>query len=37
MGIAGIGMIAPNIKTIQESCSAASDYFNLYERKPKWI
>jgi ABC-type multidrug transport system fused ATPase/permease subunit len=34
MGIAGIGMIAPNIKTIQESCSAASDYFNLYERKP---
>ena len=35
MGIAGIGMIAPNIKTIQESCSAASDYFNLYERKPE--
>ena len=34
MGIAGIGMISPNIKTIQESCSAASDYFNLYERKP---
>ena len=34
MGIAGISMIAPNIKTIQESCSAASDYFNLYERKP---
>ena len=34
MGIAGIGMIAPNIKTIQESCSAASDYFNLYDRKP---
>ena len=35
MGIAGIGLIAPNIKTIQESCSAASDYFNLYERKPE--
>ena len=35
MGIAGIGMIAPNFKTIQESCSAASDYFNLYERKPE--
>ena len=35
MGIAGIGMIAPNIKTIQESCSAASDYFNLYERRPE--
>ena len=34
MGIAGIGIIAPNIKTIQESCSAASDYFNLYDRKP---
>ena len=34
MGIAGIGMIAPNLKTIQESCSAASDYFNLYDRKP---
>ena len=35
MGIAGVGMIAPSIKTIQESCSAASDYFNLYERKPE--
>ena len=35
MGIAGIGMIAPNIKTIQESCTAASDYFNLYDRKPE--
>ena len=34
MGIAGIGMIAPNIKTIQESCAAASDYFNLYDRVP---
>ena len=35
MGIAGLGMIAPNIKTIQESCSAASDYFNLQERRPE--
>jgi ABC-type multidrug transport system fused ATPase/permease subunit len=35
MGIAGIGMIAPNIKQIQESCTAASDYFNLYDRKPE--
>ena len=34
MGIGGIGMITPNLKQIQESCSAASDYFNLYERKP---
>ena len=35
MGIAGIGMIAPTLKNIQEACSAASDYFNLYERKPE--
>jgi ABC-type multidrug transport system fused ATPase/permease subunit len=35
MGIAGIGMIAPTLKMIQEACSAASDYFNLYERKPE--
>ena len=35
MGVAGIGMVAPNLKTIQESCAAASDYFNLYERKPE--
>ena len=33
MGIADIGLIAPNLKIIQEACSAASDYFNLYERK----
>ena len=35
MGIAGLGMISPNLKAIKESCSAASDYFNLYERKPE--
>ena len=35
MGIGGIGMVGPNIKAVQESCSAASDYFNLYERKPQ--
>ena len=34
MGIGGIGFGAPSIKQIQESCAAASDYFNLYERKP---
>ena len=34
MGIGGIGLIAPNLKQIQESCAAASDYFNLYDRKP---
>ena len=35
MGIGGIGMLGPNLKMVQESCSAASDYFNLYERKPQ--
>ena len=35
MGIAGLGMVSPNIKTIQESCAAASDYFNLHDRKPE--
>ncbi len=33
MGIMGIGMIAPNIKVVQGSCSATSDYFSLYERE----
>ena len=33
MGIMGIGMIAPNIKIVQESCTACSDYFTLYERE----
>ena len=34
MAIMGFGLIAPNVKIIQESCSASSDYFTLYERKP---
>ena len=34
VGLQTINIIAPNIKEIQESCSAASDYFNLYNRKP---
>ena len=35
MGIMGIGITAPNIKVIQESCTATSDYFTLYEREPQ--
>ena len=35
MGITGLGTIAPMLKSIKESCAAASDYFNLYERKPQ--
>ena len=35
MGIMGIGLTAPNIKIIQESCTATSDYFSLYERIPE--
>ena len=35
MGIMDIGLTAPNIKVIQESGSATSDYFTLYEREPK--
>ena len=35
MGIMGIGLTAPNIKVIQESCTATSDYFTLYEREPQ--
>ena len=35
MGIMGIGLTAPNIKVIQESCTACSDYFTLYEREPQ--
>ena len=34
MAIMGFGLIAPNIKIIQESCTAASDYFTLVEREP---
>ena len=26
-------MVAPNIKIVQESCTATSDYFTLYERE----
>ena len=35
IGFTSINIIGPNIKVIQESCSAASDYFNLYKRKPQ--
>ena len=35
MGIMGIGISGPNMKVIQESCTAASDYFTLYEREPQ--
>ena len=34
MAIMGFGLIAPNVKIIQESCTASSDYFTLVERKP---
>ena len=34
MAIMGFGLIAPNIKLIQESCTASSDYFTLVEREP---
>ena len=34
MAIMGFGLIAPNVKIIQESCTASSDYFTLIERKP---
>ena len=33
--ILSIGLVAPNIKIIQESALASSDYFTLYERKPQ--
>jgi len=35
MGILGIGLTAPNLKIIQESCTATSDYFTLCEREPQ--
>ena len=35
VAILSIGVTAPNIKIIQESALAASDYFTLYEREPK--
>ena len=34
MAIMGIGLIAPDFKIIQESCTASSDYFTLTEREP---
>jgi ABC-type multidrug transport system fused ATPase/permease subunit len=33
IGLSSINIIGPNIKVIQESCAAASDYFNLLNRK----
>ena len=34
IGLQTILVLGPNIKGIEESCAAASDYFNLYNRKP---
>ena len=35
ISILSIGVTAPNIKIIQESSIASSDYFTLYEREPR--
>ena len=35
IAILSIGVTAPNLKIIQESAIASSDYFTLYERKPQ--
>ena len=35
VAILSIGVTAPNLKIIQESAIASSDYFTLYERKPQ--
>ncbi len=35
IAILSIGITAPNIKIIQESAIASSDYFTLYEREPQ--
>jgi ABC-type multidrug transport system fused ATPase/permease subunit len=35
IAVFSIGTIAPNVKIIQESAIASSDYFTLYERKPQ--
>ena len=35
ISILSIGVTAPNIKIIQESSIASSDYFTLYEREPQ--
>jgi ABC-type multidrug transport system fused ATPase/permease subunit len=35
IAILSIGLTAPNVKIIQESAIASSDYFTLYEREPQ--
>ena len=35
VSILSVGLTAPNIKIIQESAIASSDYFTLYEREPQ--
>ena len=35
IAVFSIGTIAPNVKIIQESAIASSDYFTLFERKPQ--
>ena len=35
IGLIGLGTGAPNLKVIQEACTATSDYFTLYEREPQ--
>ena len=35
IAVMSLGSVAPNIKIIQESAIASSDYFTLYERVPK--
>ena len=36
VAILSIGVTAPNVKIIQESAIASSDYFTLYEREPQF-
>ena len=35
IAILSVGFTAPNLKTVQESAIASSDYFTLYEREPQ--
>jgi ABC-type multidrug transport system fused ATPase/permease subunit len=35
IAVMSLGSVAPNIKIIQESAIASSDYFTLYEREPR--
>ena len=35
IGLGSMGIVAQNIKGVQESCASVSDYFNLYNRKPQ--